>query len=75
MLYPPGALYYAAAMPLSPEEIETYRRDGLVIPADFHLPEAFSWRVLASTSGASGPIEAPQFRAAAWSVALLISSP
>jgi glycogen operon protein len=42
---------------------------------DFHLPEAFSWRVLASTSGASGPIEAPQFRAAAWSVALLTSSP
>jgi hypothetical protein len=26
-------------MPLSEQEIETYRRDGLVIPADFRLPQ------------------------------------
>jgi glycogen operon protein len=40
---------------------------------EFHLSESATWRVLASTDGASGPLEGPAFRAAAWSVALLIS--
>jgi hypothetical protein len=37
-LYPNSALYYAFAMPLSNHEIETYQRDGLVIPSDYRVP-------------------------------------
>jgi len=32
-------------MPLSDQEIETYRRDGLVIPADYRLPRATLERI------------------------------
>jgi glycogen operon protein len=42
---------------------------------EFHLPETDAWHVLASTDGASGPLDGEAFRAAAWSVALLASSP
>ena len=38
-------MYYAVPMPLSEQEIETYRRDGLVIPSQFRLSEEWLARV------------------------------
>ncbi len=42
---------------------------------DFHLPDSGSWQVLMATDGASGPLEANEYRAPAWSVSLLLANP